>query len=274
MAEWKKYELTEETRTVDGIVLHRIKARADFGSVKQGDLGGFIQSEENLSHRTGAADEDVFCGAWVRGEACVFGGALVKDYALVCGDAKVYGNAKISDWAMVRGRASIAGHVRIFEHARVHGRANVSGDVQLFGSACINGEATVHGGTRIGGEARIFGNAYVRGEGTITDEVWVYGYTEIRGTSRLSGTVRLSGAAVIQGVLDQTPIFIQGSQYWVGYCGAPGQISSGCVSGSIKWWREFVEVCAADYNYTSVEQKEYRLHIEHVAAWMKLHGLD
>lgn len=46
----KKYELTEETLAVDGHVLHRIKALRDFGEVKKGDLGGFIEKESNLAH--------------------------------------------------------------------------------------------------------------------------------------------------------------------------------------------------------------------------------
>ena len=46
----KKYELTEETVTVSGKTLHRIKAVRDFGSVKAGEFGGYIEKEENLSH--------------------------------------------------------------------------------------------------------------------------------------------------------------------------------------------------------------------------------
>lgn len=58
----KKYELTEETFAVDGHVLHRIKALRDFGNVKKGDIGGWIECEDNLSH-----DDD----CWVYGEAVI-----------------------------------------------------------------------------------------------------------------------------------------------------------------------------------------------------------
>lgn len=46
----QKYEMTDETKIVNGRRLHRIKALRDFGSVKAGELGGWIQCEENLSH--------------------------------------------------------------------------------------------------------------------------------------------------------------------------------------------------------------------------------
>jgi hypothetical protein len=34
-----------------------------------------------------------------------------------------------------------------------------------------------------------------------------------------------------------------------------------------------VEQCAQKHGYNEIEQREYRLHIEHVAAWMELYGV-
>ncbi|WP_375679724.1 hypothetical protein [Bartonella sp. AP7XZML] len=58
----KKYKLTDETIKVDRITLYRIRALKDFGDVKKGDLGGFVESERNLSH-----DDNCWVGdeAWV-----------------------------------------------------------------------------------------------------------------------------------------------------------------------------------------------------------------
>ena len=94
----KKYELTEETVTVYGKTLYRIRAVRDFGSVKTGEFGGYIEKEENLSH---------FDNAWVSGNARVYDNAWVYDdtwvydNAWVCGDAKVYGDAWFSGNAEV-----------------------------------------------------------------------------------------------------------------------------------------------------------------------------
>ena len=46
----KKYRLTEETINYNLKTLYRIEALKDFGDVKRGDKGGFIESENNLSH--------------------------------------------------------------------------------------------------------------------------------------------------------------------------------------------------------------------------------
>lgn len=46
----KKYELTGETKEIDGKILHRIRALIDIPEhdVKAGDLGGWIEAERNL----------------------------------------------------------------------------------------------------------------------------------------------------------------------------------------------------------------------------------
>lgn len=53
----------------------------DFGSVKTGEFGGYIEKEENLSH---------FGNAWVSGNAWVFDNARVYDNAWVFGNAEVF----------------------------------------------------------------------------------------------------------------------------------------------------------------------------------------
>ncbi len=83
----KKYELTEEKKMVGGHTLYRIKALRSFRSVEEGELGGFVEKEENLSH-----DGD----SWVCGNTRVYGGAMV------CGDAVVYGNARVCGGARVK----------------------------------------------------------------------------------------------------------------------------------------------------------------------------
>jgi hypothetical protein len=76
-----KYKLTKNTKEVNDITLFQIQALKDFGDVKKGDLGGWIQKEKNLCQKD---------NSWVYGNAKVFGNAKVY------GDAKVYGNAEVS----------------------------------------------------------------------------------------------------------------------------------------------------------------------------------
>ena len=86
----KKFELTTNTKMFLGKKLFQIKALISFGDVKAGELGGYIEKEENLS-QTG--DAWVFDNAWVSGDARVSGNARVFDNARVSGDAWVSDNA-------------------------------------------------------------------------------------------------------------------------------------------------------------------------------------
>lgn len=82
----KKYELTTDTKSIFGKRYFRIRALVDFGNVSKGDLGGYIESEDNLSNDTGYGD------AWVDGEAYVGGDARVVGEAHVDGEAYVDSN--------------------------------------------------------------------------------------------------------------------------------------------------------------------------------------
>lgn len=83
----KKYEFTGEVKVKFGVTLKRIRAIIDFGNVKKGEIGGFIEKEENLSHEN---------SAWIYGSARVSGDAEVSGDAKVSGDAWVSGNAWVS----------------------------------------------------------------------------------------------------------------------------------------------------------------------------------
>lgn len=92
----KKYEFTGETKTVsflfEDVTLHRIQAITSFASVVAGELGGWIEKEENLSHKG---------NAWVSENAAVYGDAVVSGNAWVSGNAMVRKNAVVSENAEV-----------------------------------------------------------------------------------------------------------------------------------------------------------------------------
>ena len=51
----EKYKLIlNDTINVSGVTLFRIKALKSFGEVKKGDLGGYIENEDNLSRLSNA----------------------------------------------------------------------------------------------------------------------------------------------------------------------------------------------------------------------------
>lgn len=124
----KKYKLTADTRTYLGRNLYRIKALTSFGDVNAGDLGGYIESENNLSQEG---------NAWVYDDAWVFGDAKVFDNAWVYGNAKISGNAKVYGAAWVCGNAKVFGDVEVCDNAKICDTADYI-CVQGLGSAYRN----------------------------------------------------------------------------------------------------------------------------------------
>jgi hypothetical protein len=120
----KKYELLDnDTKTHNGVTLRRVRALRSFGNIEEGELGGFIEKEENLSHR---------------------------------GNAWVYGNARVSGNARVEGNAWVLGNAWVSGDARVYGDARVSGDARVYGDAWVYGNARVSGNARVLGDADWF----------------------------------------------------------------------------------------------------------------------
>ena len=144
----KKFELTANSKMHLGKKLFQIKALISFGNVEEGDLGGFIEKEDNLSQSG---------NAWVSGNARVYGDAWVSGNAEVSGNARVYGDAEVSG------------------NARVYGDAEVYGDAWVYGNAEVSGNAWVYGNAEVSGNARVPGNAWVSGNED---------YTTIKGFGR------------------------------------------------------------------------------------------
>ena len=131
----KKYELTSETKIVQGTVLHRIRALRGFGYVRVGDLGGWVENESNLSH-------DGAC--WVADDATVKDRAEVKDNAKVEDFAVVDGCSRIRDNARVKWHATVT-NAEVCDRATVSGRMHINHGY-IGGNSLFTGGATIEGG--------------------------------------------------------------------------------------------------------------------------------
>lgn len=178
------YILTDETKTVDGVVLYRIRATRDLPrhDVKAGDLGGWVEGTHNLLPSL----PDQRFDPWIADEAIVMGQAVVRGHAIVAHEAIV------------------EGHADIYERARVDGRARVKGSVRVLGDAHITQKAVLHDNVRVEGHAVVGGYATILGSITIQDHVI------IRGATTLSNNVStIQGRALIESSLDIMSLTIE-----------------------------------------------------------------
>lgn len=118
----KKYEITEITHPKYPW-LHRIRARCQVNEqVGPGALGGYVQTEDNLS-------QDGTC--WI------------YDQAICCEEAVVEDDGRMFDGAVARGSALISGDTRMFERAVAEGNSSffsgeLKEDARLSGNAVVN----------------------------------------------------------------------------------------------------------------------------------------
>ena len=120
----KKFTLTDKfIINAFGVKLFQIKCIKSFKYANEGDLGGYVEKEDNLSQSG---------NAWVSGDARVSGNAWVSGDARVSGDAWVSGDARVS------------GDACVYDNARVSGNAWVSGDARVSGDAWVSGDAKIN----------------------------------------------------------------------------------------------------------------------------------
>ncbi len=161
----KKYEITD-IQHPDNPKLFRIRAVRDIPKykVKAGDLGGYVENENNLSQEG---------DCWIGGDAHVYGNARVRDNAKVYGNAKIYGNAQVHNSGWVSGNAHVHGNTHVYNDAQVYGNADV------FGNASVFGNTRVYEDSQVFDDAKVFGNAHVYGVAVVNENMQIQGVCDI-----------------------------------------------------------------------------------------------
>lgn len=231
----------------------RLKALKSFSFVAEGDIGGYVRGEHNLSQRD---------NCWVADDARVGDDARVEDDALVTGTAQVLNQARLTQSAQVCGNAVVENFVQMSGFSRVSGQVSLSGNAKLSGSswvtenAKISGDVTlvdwaeVHGSAKVSGLVRLSGSAYVgehadvRGADSdggisIGEHGAVYGHARVRGNVHIWGNAKLRGDACARGKATLSgdcriggKMVIDGDAYISGrteLCGDMGIVSTGAV---------------------------------------------
>lgn len=119
-----KYKLNATRKTLsNNTPIFQIEALKDFNDVKKGDLGGFVQSEHNISQ---AGDCWAYNNAWVISNGQLLDNATAKDNSFISQNGVVCHNATITEFSEVGGKAFVGGDTI------VRGEVIVAGDTKLL----------------------------------------------------------------------------------------------------------------------------------------------
>ena len=162
----EKYEITDIAHEKYPF-LHRIRALRDIGSeVKAGDLGGFVESESNLSFDSGD-DAWIFGDAIAAGEGYVDKGSILRDRAVVCGCAYVSHGSEMSGDSRAEDNAYLRG-AKLSRCARVSGNGMVLQSPNTKTSPILSGNCAVYG--KVIGDVMLAGTAVVISDETISND--------------------------------------------------------------------------------------------------------
>ena len=153
----QKYEITEISHEKYPF-LHRIRALRDVSAeVSAGDLGGFVESESNLSFEP---DDTawIFDDAIACNDAYVDKGAILRGEAVVCDNAYISMGAVLSGHARAEDNAYIRGAV-LSASARASGFSMILNDKDTMGVPILSGRCAVYG--KVSGDVRLTGSALV-----------------------------------------------------------------------------------------------------------------
>lgn len=229
----KKYELTDESIEWSGVTLRRIRALRDFGNVEQGELGGFVQSEANLSH---------YGDSWVHDEAKVYERGRILENANITKSATVCGCAIVSKKATVEDKAVITGRAIIHDNAKVCGNAIVMGKAIIQDFAIVQNDSLIYGNAIVGKYSNLGGDI------TVSDNAKIL----INSSPLfLSNNAHICGDARIFSITDIVTINPLGSQ---------GHTLTACRSEN--HWGEEIEVSIQGILYTL---KKFKLYISHMS---------
>ena len=241
----KKYRLTDKSIMVSGNKLYRIEALRDFSderAVKAGDLGGYIQSEKNLSHEG---------NCWVYDYACVYDNAAIYGDATVSNYSCIHDNAEIYDNAVVRGYARIWDHARVYDGSRVCGNAEVFGYAkisnfaEIYDSVCVYGNAHVHGSAKIYNNTRIFNGAEVYGNAKLYDHSIVCNNATICGNAIIYNNAAICSNALVTtssdySVISQFGTRVTNTTTFFRCKDGLVRVSCGCFTGTLEEFRKQV----------------------------------
>lgn len=139
-----KYEITDIPHPKYPF-LHRIRALRDVGGdVHKGELGGYVQTAENLSQE---------------GDCWILDNAIACEDALVSQGAQVSEEAVIRGSALVSGTASVSGNAVVEDHAIVMA-GTVEGDCFISGNACLCENQQTHFSPFITDRSIVFGKVF------------------------------------------------------------------------------------------------------------------
>lgn len=189
-----KYEIMKNDYIIEEykhIKLYRIKALKNFGAIKKGTKGGYVESVDNLSQEG---------NCWINFPSMVCDNAKITDNATILGSIKICDNAKITnDVTISIIKGYVYGNVTISDNVVINcTKAIIHDNVTIKGSSIIGGIATICNNVLITDNSKIAGDIGLFGDVIVSKNSDINGFNiVIDGDARIcDGTIKTSGTKI------------------------------------------------------------------------------
>lgn len=249
----KKYEIVKSENIVhNGRTLYRIRALKSFWTapmtrVRKGDLGGYVESENNLS-------QEGYC--WIHYNAKVYDNAKVLDDAVIYKHAEIFGNAVIRKNARVDDDAQICGDAKVSDNAKVYENAVISGEAQIYNNAQIHGFAVVCGKAKIRNYAQIYDSACVSDDAEVCGSSFVCNVAEIGKNKKIKNEKYIFKSLNVNETLSEIEPICYKISFAVRVIELKLPIEQGYIESLVSQFAEYNELADSFYGRTYLSPKE------------------
>jgi carbonic anhydrase/acetyltransferase-like protein (isoleucine patch superfamily) len=149
-----KYRLTNKSKNYFGFTVYQIQAVNDFGSVKTGDLGGWVENEYNLS-------QDGYC--WISNNAVALRNSRVYHNAQIMDDATITGYARVCGNAVVKDQAQVSGFAQIRDESIIYDNSLITDHTMVTDNSMVGGNSLVFKYAKLGSNAKVASYQHIQG---------------------------------------------------------------------------------------------------------------
>ena len=197
----KKYKiLMDKKNTIEweGHILYRIKALRNFGDVKKGDIGGFVESEYNLSHEG---------NCWIYNNAKAMDNSRIYDNSKMYNNSKMYGHSEMHDNSEMYEDSVMYNDSRIYDNSAMYNNSKMRDNSVMYNNSKMCNNSEMHNNSMLCDNSRMHGNSkmydYSRmyNNSVMYDYSRIYNNSEMHDYSRMYGDSELNNKAKLYGTL-------------------------------------------------------------------------
>ena len=144
----RKYELTDITMRYEGRTLYRIRALKDFADVKKGKLGGWVQTEDNLSQKG---------NCWIYNNAKCMDNARMYDNSTMFDRSEMHDNTIMYDYSRMLDYTTMYGNSEMHDYSKMCDNSEMHEGSKMYNNSIISEHGEMWKNGVLDGDKNLYG---------------------------------------------------------------------------------------------------------------------